>query len=67
MKANNMSPDQTDLGPYCLQYKLPKKISRQDRQRTEVVTGGLRVKWNTVRYHLQSLTAELITKMEYSR
>ena len=28
MEANNMNPDQTkqsDLGPYCLQYRLPNK------------------------------------------
>ena len=34
MEANNMEPDQTApkqyaLGPYCLQYRLPKKISRR--------------------------------------
>ena len=26
MEANTMNPD---LGPYCLQYRLPMKISRQ--------------------------------------
>ena len=28
-EANNMNPDQeqSDLGPYCLQYRLPKNIS----------------------------------------
>ena len=32
MEANNMNPDQTqsDLGPYCLQYRLPKKVSRRE-------------------------------------
>ena len=34
MEANNITPDQTasksDLGPYCLQYRLPKQtMSRQ--------------------------------------
>ena len=30
MEANNMNPDQTlDLGPYCLQYRLPKNIGRR--------------------------------------
>ena len=35
MEAKNMNPDKTapneqsDLGPYCLQYRLPKKISRR--------------------------------------
>ena len=30
MEANTMDPDQTapDLGPYCVQYMLPKNISR---------------------------------------
>ena len=45
--ANNMNPDQTapkeqsDLGPYCLQYRLPKNINRQEEQMTKFVTGGL--------------------------
>ena len=36
MKANNMNPDQTapneqsDLGLYCLQYRLPKKMRGTD-------------------------------------
>ena len=44
-----MNPDQTapreqsDLDPYCLQYRLPKSISKQDEQMTKVMTGGLRV------------------------
>ena len=34
---NNMNPDQTswdqsDLGPYCLQCRLPKNISRPEEQ-----------------------------------
>ena len=35
-EANTMNPDQTapkehsDLGPYCLQYRLPKYISRRE-------------------------------------
>ena len=47
MEANNMKPDQTapkeqsDLGPYCLQYRLPGNISRREEQTTNVVTGGL--------------------------
>ena len=38
MEANTMNPDQTapweqsDLGPYCLQYRLPKNISRVDNK-----------------------------------
>ena len=44
-----MNPDQTvpkeqsDMGPYCLQCRLPKSI-RQEEQTTKVVTGRLRVK-----------------------
>ena len=42
----NMNPDQTapKLGPYFLQYWLPKNISIREEQTTKVVTGGLRVK-----------------------
>ena len=47
MEANNTDPDQTtskkeqfDLGSYCLQYRLPKNISRQEEQTMKVVTGG---------------------------
>ena len=32
--------DQSDLGPYCLQYRLP-NISRREKQTTKVVTGRL--------------------------
>ena len=35
--------EQSDLGPYCLQYRLPKKLSSQELQATKLVTGGLRV------------------------
>ena len=48
MDANNIDFDQMtskkeqfDLGSYCLQYRLPKNISRQDEQTTSVLTGGL--------------------------
>ena len=40
-----MNPDQTapreqsDLDPYCLQYRLPKNISRQKEQTTKFITG----------------------------
>ena len=37
IEAINMDPD-------CLQYRLPKNISRQKEQMTKVLTGGLRVK-----------------------
>ena len=45
MDANNMNPDQialweqSDLGPYCLQYRLPKNIRRRWEKTTKVVTG----------------------------
>ena len=29
MEANTMNPEQSDLCPYCLQYRLPKKVSRR--------------------------------------
>ena len=34
---------QSDLGSYCLQYRLPKNISRWEEQTTKIMTGGLRV------------------------
>ena len=40
MEANNMKPD---LGPYCLQNRLPKNISRREEHATKVVTGRLRL------------------------
>ena len=49
-----MDPDQTapkeqsDLGPYCLQYRLPKNISRREEQTTKVVIGGKKV--NTLHF-----------------
>ena len=48
MEANKMDPDQTaekqsDQGPYYLQYRLPKKKSRQEEQMTKIVTDGKRV------------------------
>ena len=44
-----MNPDQTapkeqsDLGPYCLQYRLPKNISTKE-SRQQVVSGRKMVK-----------------------
>ena len=32
--------EQSDLGPFCLQYKLPENFGRWEEQTTEVVTGG---------------------------
>ena len=40
----NMNPDQTaPLGPYCLQYRQPKNISRGVEQTTKVLTIWLTV------------------------
>ena len=49
-----MNHDQTahrDLGPYCLQYILPKNISPFEEQTTKVMTDGLRV---IITYNLKS-------------
>ena len=35
--------EKSDLDLYCLQYRLPKNISRREDQTIKVVTGGLRV------------------------
>ena len=41
MEGNNINPEeQSDLDTYCLQYRLPGNISRQEEQITNVVTGG---------------------------
>ena len=32
------------LGPYCLQYRLPKNLSRQEEQTAKFMTGRLGVK-----------------------
>ena len=54
-----MNPDQTapfgssDLGPYCLQYRLPKNISRQEEQMIKVVTGWLRSKSNILKINFK--------------
>ena len=34
MNPNQTAPYGSDLGPYCLQYRLPKNISRQEEQTT---------------------------------
>ena len=42
MEANTKNPDltaplkQSDLGPYCSQYKLPEYISRRDGRRQKL-------------------------------
>ena len=48
-EANNMNPDQnapqgeqSDLGPFCLQYRLVKN-RRREEQMTKDLTAGLRV------------------------
>ena len=35
-----MNPELSDLGPYCLQYRLLKNISSYEEQTTIVVTGA---------------------------
>ena len=51
MYANTMNPDQTaptgqsDLGQYCLLYRLPKNISRRQSRRHFVMSGEKRVKF----------------------
>ena len=43
MEANNRNQrKQSDLGPLCLQYRLPKNIV-DEKSRQQVVTGGLRI------------------------
>ena len=40
MEANNLNPDQTEqsnLGPYCLHYRLPENISRGEEQMTKIM------------------------------
>ena len=41
-----MNPGQSDLGLYCLQYRLSKNTSRREERTTKVLTCGLRVKNN---------------------
>ena len=41
MNVDRTAPkEQSDLCPYCLQYRLPKTISKQEEQATKVVTDG---------------------------
>ena len=49
-ESNNVNPDQTapkgeqsDLGPYCLKYRLPKNKSRRVEKTTKIVTGRLKI------------------------
>ena len=41
--------EQPDLGPYCLDNRLPKNISRWEEQTTKVVTGELRVNCSLIK------------------
>ena len=34
------SKEQSDMSPYCLQYRLHKNISRQVKQTARLLTGG---------------------------
>ena len=37
-----MNSEHTDFGPYCLQYRLSKNISRRENLTAKVMTLGLR-------------------------
>ena len=37
-----------NMGPHCLQYRLPKNLSRQEEKTTKVRTGRLRVSWKCI-------------------
>ena len=41
-----LSREQSNLDPYCLQYRLPKNISRPEEQMPKDVTGRLRAHVN---------------------
>ena len=61
MDANNTDSDQTaweqsDLGPYCLQYRLPKIIGRQEEQTKKVLNGGLKIKLGHSKFRLKDLS-----------
>ena len=72
MEANNMNPDQTapweqsDLGSYCLQYMLPKNISRREEQKTsrDWWAKGLSVFSIVPDKHVLLLKQILLTRME---
>ena len=40
MNPDQTAPEQSDLGPYCLQYRLVNNISKLRGQTTKVVTVG---------------------------
>ena len=44
IEANSVDSEQTDLGPFCLPYRLLKHFSRPEKQTTFVAIGALRVK-----------------------
>ena len=50
MNHDQTAWDQSDPGPFCLQYRLPKKKGRQQQQMTKVISGGNIV--NAVRFHM---------------
>ena len=39
MNPDQAAPKQSVLGPYCLQYSLPKKHKQMREQNTNAVTG----------------------------
>ena len=57
MNTDQTAPlEQSDLRPYCLQYRLPKIISRHVEQTSKVVTGRLRVNAESVTFNLLQTT-----------
>ena len=58
MKPDQTAPwEQSDLGSHCLQYRLPKNISRRVEQTTKVMTGRLRVKKLLIQNRLHAFIA----------
>ena len=60
MEANTMNHVQTahktpNLGPECLQYRLPKYLNRREDDTTKVVTGRLRVNTLSLTSYLFSI------------
>ena len=38
------------MGPYCLEYRLPKNLSRQEQQMTKVQTVGIGLTFQDIDY-----------------
>ena len=58
MEANTLNPDQTapkeqsDLGPYCLQYRLYKNINTQEQTRKAMTDGKMVKIWSLLHEQL---------------